>query len=87
MLASATAAPERVATSSALSRSRSRIEDLLLTSLLRSFAYHSGQRRLLLELEGHGREGFLTADLDLSRTVGWLTATWPVLLELANRRV
>ncbi len=33
-----------------------------------------------LDLEGHGREA-LSPDLDLSRTVGWFTTLFPVLLE------
>ncbi len=41
----------------------------------------SGQARLLLELEGHGRED-LFEDIDLTRTVGWFTTLYPVLLDL-----
>ncbi|MFE9640729.1 amino acid adenylation domain-containing protein [Nocardiopsis alba] len=37
-------------------------------------------RRLLVELEGHGRRDLLTAPTDLSRTVGWLTTSHPVAL-------
>jgi non-ribosomal peptide synthase protein (TIGR01720 family) len=35
----------------------------------------------LIEIEGHGREEIL-ADTDLSRTVGWFTTIFPVLLDL-----
>lgn len=35
---------------------------------------------LLLEMEGHGREGQLIGDIDLSDTVGWFTTLYPVLL-------
>jgi non-ribosomal peptide synthase protein (TIGR01720 family) len=43
----------------------------------------SGQDRpsLLIDLEGHGREE-LFADVNLSRTVGWFTSVFPVLLKL-----
>ncbi|WP_316235500.1 condensation domain-containing protein, partial [Bradyrhizobium sp. SZCCHNR1085] len=41
----------------------------------------TGQRRLLVALEGHGREE-LFAELDVSRTVGWFTSLFPVLLEV-----
>jgi non-ribosomal peptide synthase protein (TIGR01720 family) len=43
----------------------------------------TGRRRLLVDLEGHGREG-LFAGLDLSRTVGWLTALHRVRLDLGG---
>ncbi|TGD89793.1 non-ribosomal peptide synthetase [Mycolicibacterium sp. CH28] len=36
---------------------------------------------LLLELEGHGREGQQVGDLDLSGTVGWFTTLYPVVLD------
>lgn len=35
---------------------------------------------LLVELEGHGREGHTVADIDLSETVGWFTTLYPVAL-------
>ncbi len=58
---------------------RVRINDVLLTALVLSVADWSGQGKLLVDLEGHGREE-IAADLDLSRTVGWFTALYPVLL-------
>src|SRR6185295_6301773 len=39
----------------------------------------SGQRHLRLDLEGHGREE-LFDDVNLSRTVGWFTTIYPVVL-------
>ena len=59
---------------------RTRIDDVLLTALALSFAPWTGERSLLVDLEGHGREG-LFADVDLSRTVGWFTTLYPVLLD------
>ena len=56
-------------------------EDLLATAAVTAFARWSGAPRLLLELEGHGREP-LFPDVDLSRTVGWFTSLYPVLLEI-----
>lgn len=58
------------------------INDILLTALLLAFQEWTGQARLLVTLEGHGRED-LFADLDISRTVGWFTSTYPLLLEAA----
>jgi amino acid adenylation domain-containing protein/thioester reductase-like protein/non-ribosomal peptide synthase protein (TIGR01720 family) len=69
---------------------RTRTEELLLAALVRAFAGWTGEPRLLLELEGHGREAPPPAvaggggdAADLSRTVGWLTAIYPLLLDLS----
>ncbi len=59
------------------------INDILLTALLQAYCQWSGSNSVLLNLEGHGREEIL-AGVDLSRTVGWLTSVFPVLLELAT---
>jgi amino acid adenylation domain-containing protein/non-ribosomal peptide synthase protein (TIGR01720 family) len=64
---------------------RTEINDLLLTALLESVSRWSGGRTLLLDLEGHGRES-LFDDVDLSRTAGWFTSIFPVLLERAPER-
>ena len=60
---------------------RTQINEALLTALVEATAAWTGSRRLLLDLEGHGREE-IGDDLDLSRTVGWFTALFPVLLDL-----
>jgi amino acid adenylation domain-containing protein/non-ribosomal peptide synthase protein (TIGR01720 family) len=57
------------------------INDVLLTALAQGFNAWTGQRSLLLDLEGHGRED-LVSGIDLSRTVGWFTSLFPVTLEL-----
>ncbi|HET9359968.1 MAG TPA: amino acid adenylation domain-containing protein [Vicinamibacterales bacterium] len=59
---------------------RTQINDVLLTAVADAFAAWTGERRLLIDLEGHGREE-LFADVDVSRTVGWFTAMYPVALE------
>ena len=60
---------------------RTQINDVLLTALVQAYAKHTGQRSLLVGLEGHGREP-LFDDLDLSRTVGWFTSYFPLHLHL-----
>ncbi|HJE59143.1 MAG TPA: amino acid adenylation domain-containing protein, partial [Nocardiopsis listeri] len=50
-------------------------EEVLLTALTLATG-----RRLLVELEGHGRRDLHTDTTDLSRTVGWLTTSHPVAL-------
>jgi non-ribosomal peptide synthase protein (TIGR01720 family) len=59
---------------------RTQVNEALLTALARAFAGWSGESSLLVEMEGHGREEILE-DVDLSRTVGWFTSYYPVLLE------
>src|SRR6185295_15826710 len=58
-----------------------RIDDVLLTALARAFQRWTGEDALLVELEKHGRED-LFEDVDLSRTVGWFTNAFPVLLRV-----
>ncbi|MGH7360682.1 MAG: condensation domain-containing protein, partial [Candidatus Methylomirabilales bacterium] len=60
------------------------INDVLLTALVQSMAPWTGERTLLLDLEGHGREE-LFEEVDLSRTVGWFTTLFPVPLALETQ--
>ncbi|MEM7356138.1 MAG: amino acid adenylation domain-containing protein, partial [Acidobacteriota bacterium] len=62
---------------------RLRVEELLLIALVATLADHSSTRTVALELEGHGRDlASLAPDLDLSATVGWFTALYPVVLRV-----
>jgi amino acid adenylation domain-containing protein/non-ribosomal peptide synthase protein (TIGR01720 family) len=65
-------------------RLRARPEELLLTALFDALTAADAASSLWLELEGHGREE-LSADnaIDVSRTVGWFTALYPVCLQRA----
>ncbi len=56
---------------------RSHLDEMLLAALLRALWAWSGGRRLDLELESHGRSWPPGSELDLGRTVGWLTAIYP----------
>ncbi|NJK63588.1 MAG: hypothetical protein HC921_13670 [Synechococcaceae cyanobacterium SM2_3_1] len=62
-------------------RYNTQINDALLTALALVIGKWSGSSTVLVELEGHGRED-LFAEVDLSRTVGWFTSWYPVLLSL-----
>lgn len=62
-----------------------RINEVLLTAVARSFERWTGQSTLLIDLEGHGREA-LFDDLDLTQTVGWFTTVYPVLLDVRGAR-
>jgi amino acid adenylation domain-containing protein/non-ribosomal peptide synthase protein (TIGR01720 family) len=63
---------------------RTQINDVLLSALVQAFSEWTGERRLLIHLEGHGREDIFD-DVDLSRTVGWFTTIYPVLLEIPRK--
>ena len=58
---------------------RTQINDILLTALARTLCAWDGRDSVLVELEGHGRED-IEDGVDVSRTVGWFTALFPVRL-------
>jgi amino acid adenylation domain-containing protein/non-ribosomal peptide synthase protein (TIGR01720 family) len=60
---------------------RARSHEVLLTALMLAYYRWCGETRLLLDLESHGRTG-LFGDLDVSRTVGWFTSLFPLLLSI-----
>ncbi|MFC3965951.1 non-ribosomal peptide synthetase, partial [Nocardia jiangsuensis] len=66
------------------------VNDGLLTALTLATAKWRARRTaeradsLLLRLEGHGREEEIVPGADLSRTVGWFTAIFPVRFDLAG---
>ncbi len=59
------------------------VEDILLTALALGFHDQFGLHRLLIAMEGHGREDILK-EMDISRTVGWFTSVYPLLLEVSH---
>ncbi|PTL85819.1 hypothetical protein DAT35_03740 [Vitiosangium sp. GDMCC 1.1324] len=58
---------------------RCEIGELLIATLAWALREWTGHPELLLDVEGHGREDVFE-DVDLSRTVGWLTSLYPVRL-------
>jgi amino acid adenylation domain-containing protein/non-ribosomal peptide synthase protein (TIGR01720 family) len=60
---------------------RTQINEVLLAALARIFTAWTGTSSLLIDLEGHGREHLIDG-IDLTRTVGWFTTIFPVLLEI-----
>ncbi len=58
---------------------QTQINDVLLTALVQTFAQWTRVPSLLVDLEGHGREEIFN-DVNLSRTVGWFSTIFPVLL-------
>jgi amino acid adenylation domain-containing protein/non-ribosomal peptide synthase protein (TIGR01720 family) len=59
---------------------RTQVNDLLLTALAGALRDGCGQQDIIIDLEGHGRED-LFPDIDLSRSVGWHTTVFPVMLD------
>ncbi|WP_042368094.1 non-ribosomal peptide synthase/polyketide synthase [Streptacidiphilus neutrinimicus] len=58
---------------------RTQVNDVLLSALGRTLTRWCASDTVLVGVEGHGRED-LFDDMDLSRTVGWFTAEFPLAL-------
>ena len=73
-----------------------RVDEVMLTALVQilgasiAWGHRTGAENrasLVIDLEGHGRDVFddsSDVDLDVSRTVGWFTSIFPVMLTLAQ---
>lgn len=59
---------------------RTDINDILLAALTQTMCAWSGNNSIIVGLEGHGRE-MINNDIDTTRTVGWFTTIYPVLLQ------
>ena len=75
-----TAVPERI---------HGHVNDAMVAALylaLREWRTEHGDDAdtLLVELEGHGREGHYVGDVDVSSTVGWFTTLYPVALTASD---
>lgn len=55
------------------------INDLLLTALSMACYRLTGQQKVVVGMEGHGRED-ISRNVNIYRTVGWFTTIYPVLL-------
>ena len=60
------------------------INDILLAALGFAIKEWTGEESVLINLEGHGREE-IAKNIDVSRTVGWFTAQYPVVLDLGGQ--
>ncbi|MGE0296504.1 MAG: amino acid adenylation domain-containing protein [Pseudonocardia sp.] len=56
------------------------VNDVLLSALALALG-RDDRTAVLVDLEGHGREGDAAGGLDLSRTIGWFTTIAPVRLD------
>ncbi len=63
---------------------RTQINDVLLSALADVLSGWTGSPRVRIALEGHGREEEIGAGVDLTRTVGWFTTVYPLVLDVAG---
>lgn len=61
------------------------INDILLSALALAFNRWAGMERVVINLEGHGRENIME-DVTISRTIGWFTTMYPVILGIRDDR-
>lgn len=57
--------------------------DILVVALGMAIKEWSGQDKILINMEGHGREDIIE-EIDISRTVGWFTSVYPVLIDMTG---
>ncbi|QBR71364.1 hypothetical protein CU048_08810 [Beijerinckiaceae bacterium] len=62
---------------------RTRINDVLLAALGQAVCDWNGSQDVLTDVEGHGREEIFP-NVDVTRTVGWFTSIYPVLLTVGE---
>ncbi len=55
------------------------INDILVSALCVSLSECFGMNKILIEIEGHGREN-PGSDIDVTRTVGWFTSFYPLFI-------
>src|ERR1043165_7348161 len=58
------------------------INDVLLTALGRVLGEWVGSERVIVGLEGHGREQEEVGGVDVTQTVGWFTSLYPAVIEV-----
>jgi non-ribosomal peptide synthase protein (TIGR01720 family) len=62
---------------------RAQVHEVLLTALGATLSEWGGEKRVLIDVESHGREETVGA-VDLTRTVGWFTVLYPLVVEVGE---
>jgi len=62
---------------------QAQMQEILLVGLVEAVGKWSGVRGVLVEMEGHGREG-IVEEVDVRRTLGWFTSLYPVWLPVTK---
>lgn len=65
---------------------RTQINDILLTALALTLSEWTSHDRFLIDLESHGRQD-LIEEADITRTIGWFTAKYPLLLKKDQEKI
>ncbi len=60
------------------------VETTVVAALSQIWAGRTGLDRVELMMESHGRDNELAPQVDLTRTVGWFTSQYPVVVELSD---
>lgn len=59
------------------------MREIVFSTFLKTMNQWTNSQDVLIETGGHGRET-ITKDVDLTRTAGWFTTNYPVLLSMPN---
>ncbi|WP_242841198.1 non-ribosomal peptide synthetase [Clostridium akagii] len=62
---------------------RTEINDILLCALALAIEKWAEKEKILINLEGHGREAILE-DISIERTIGWFTSMYPVIIDVKH---
>jgi surfactin family lipopeptide synthetase A len=63
---------------------KSDVQILVFAALVRTLRQWTGKRTVAIEMESHGRH---IDDIDTSKTIGWFTAIYPVLVNRDDRTI
>lgn len=63
----------------------SSVNEILMALIVRALSHWLKREDVGIEMEGHGRTSGL-AEADLSRTVGWFTALYPLMFKVPHKR-
>ncbi|TDO73432.1 non-ribosomal peptide synthase protein (TIGR01720 family)/amino acid adenylation domain-containing protein [Flavobacterium chryseum] len=64
---------------------KTNINDVLITALSLAIGKNFDVNDVTIQLEGHGRED-INSEIDVTRTVGWFTTIYPVLIALKKNK-
>jgi non-ribosomal peptide synthase protein (TIGR01720 family) len=62
---------------------RTLINDVLMVGLVKAYERWTGERKVLVDVEGHGRED-VGGGVDVTRTVGWFTTISPLVVDISG---
>jgi non-ribosomal peptide synthase protein (TIGR01720 family) len=62
---------------------RTKADELMIIALSMVLSDYTKKNEVIIEVEGHGRED-LSVEIDVSRTVGWFTSLYPILMKVEN---